>query len=151
MEITASVLGAQRSLGGMQARQLEALAETAAEVLFPAGHRIFADGDRADKFWLIQSGRVVLDVHVPGEGPVIIGRVGIGGLLGWSWLVPPHEWACGAVCATEVRALEFNALAVRMRCASDPALGEELTRRMLQVAAARLRDTKARLLSRPAA
>ena len=146
-EITAPVLGAQRSLRGMADGQLAELAETAAEVLFPAGHRIFADGDHADKFWLIQSGHVALDVNAPGEGPVIIGNVGIGGLLGWSWLFPPHQWAFGAVCVTEVRAFEFSAPAVRERCAADPALRDELTRRILQLMAGRLRDTKVRLLS----
>ena len=100
-EVTASGLVTQRFLRGMPARQLEALAETASEVMFPARHRIFADGDYADKFWLIQSGYVTLDVLVPGEGLAVIGRVGIGGLVGWSWLLPPYQWAFGAVCVTD--------------------------------------------------
>jgi CRP/FNR family transcriptional regulator, cyclic AMP receptor protein len=85
---------------------------------------------------------------VPGESPVIIGTVGIGGLLGWSWLLPPYQWAFGAVCVTEVRAIEFRAEAVRDRCAADPHLGHELTRRMFQVLAGRLEDTRARLIAR---
>jgi CRP-like cAMP-binding protein len=97
----------------MEPGQLEALAQTTSEVMFPARHRIFADGDYADKFWLVQSGHVVLDVLVPGEGPVVIGRVGIGGLVGWSWLFPPYQWAFGAVCVTEVKAYQFNAQLVR--------------------------------------
>src|SRR5580700_5406315 len=113
MEVTASGLVTQRFLRGMQAGQLDVLAETASEVTFPAGQRIFADGDYADKFWLIESGYVALDVLVPGEGEVVIGRVGIGGLVGWSWLLPPYRWAFGAVCATEVKAFQFNAHAVR--------------------------------------
>ena len=58
---------------------------------------------------------VSLDVRAPGEGPEIIGAVGLGGLLGWSWLVPPYQWAFGAVCVTEVKAIEFSAPAVRDR------------------------------------
>ena len=73
MEVTASGLVTQRFLRGMPARQLDALAETASEVMFPARHRIFAAGGYADKFWLIQSGRVALDVLVPGEGLAVIG------------------------------------------------------------------------------
>jgi hypothetical protein len=80
--------------------------------------------------------------------PVIIGTVGIGGPLGWSWLLPPYQWAFGAVCATEVRAIEFLAPAVRDRCAADPDLGHELTQRMFKVLAGRLRDTRARLIAR---
>jgi CRP/FNR family cyclic AMP-dependent transcriptional regulator len=87
-------------------------------------------------------------VRVPGDDPVAIGTVGIGGLLGWSWLVPPYRWAFGAVCVTEVKAIEFSASAVRDRCAADPALGHELTRRLFPVLAGRVHDTTARLITR---
>jgi CRP/FNR family transcriptional regulator, cyclic AMP receptor protein len=151
MQITAPVLARQRFLRGMPAGQLEALAATAAEVMFPAGHRIFADGGYADRFWLIQSGRVALDVQVPGERPTVIGTVGIGGLLGWSWLFPAYHWAFGAVCLAEVRAIEFNAKAVRERCSADPSLGYELTRRLFPVLAGRLQGARARLMTASAA
>jgi CRP/FNR family transcriptional regulator, cyclic AMP receptor protein len=151
MEITASTLDCQRFLHGLRADQLDALAATASEVMFPAGHRIFAEGGPAGSFWLVASGYVALDVPVPGESPVIIGTVGIGGPLGWSWLLPPYQWAFGAVCVTQVRAFEFRASAVRDHCAADPDLGHELTQRMFQVLAGRLQDTRARLIARSVA
>jgi CRP/FNR family transcriptional regulator, cyclic AMP receptor protein len=147
-QVSAPVLAGQRFLHGLRAEQLDALATTASEVMFPAGHRIFAAGGAVASFWLIECGYAALDVPVPGECPEVIGTVGIGGLLGWSWLLPPYQWAFGAVCVTEVRAFEFRAQAVRDRCAADPDLGHELTRRMFQVLAQRLQDTKARLIAR---
>ena len=147
LEVTASGLVAQRFLRGMPARHLDALVKEASEVVFPPGHRIFADGDYADKFWLVESGYVALDMLVPGEGPAVVGRVGIGGLVGWSWLLPPYQWAFGAVCVTEVKAFEFNAQAVRDLCAVDPALRDALTRRLLEVVAGRLQDTRTRLIT----
>lgn len=148
MKVTAAALASQRSLRGMHPDQLEALATTAAEVMFPARHRIFADGGNADRFWLVESGYVTLDVNVPGEGLTIIGRIGIGGLLGWSWLVPPYQWLFGAVCVTEVRAIEFSAPAVRELCAADPVLRDELIRRLFEVTAVRLRDTRTKLITK---
>jgi CRP-like cAMP-binding protein len=148
MQVTGKILEGQRFLRGLQAGQLDALAATASEVMFPAGFRICADGGYAGRFWLIESGHVDLDVHVPGEGPAVIATVGIGGLLGWSWLASSHKWAFGAVCATEVRACEFDAAAVRARCAADPALGNELTRRMFDVVAGRVQDATTLLISR---
>jgi CRP/FNR family cyclic AMP-dependent transcriptional regulator len=148
MEVTASVLAGQRVLHGVRADQLDALAAAASEVMFPARQRIFAEGGYVGSFWLIESGYVALDVQVPGECPVIIGTVGIGSLLGWSWLLPPYQWAFGAVCVTEVRAIEFSAPAVRDRCAADPELGYELTRRMFEVLAGRLQDTRDKLIAR---
>lgn len=151
MEVTASTLATQRFLDGMRPDQLAALAEVASDVLFPPRHRIFGDGDYADRFWLIQAGHVFLDVTVPGEGLAIIGTVGRGGLLGWSWLLPPYRWAFGAVCVTEVRAFEFSAAAVRNRCLADPALGDELTRRLFRVLAERVEETRDRLIAVAAA
>ena len=44
---------------------------------------------RASRFWLIQSGHVALDLHVPGQGRMKIDTIGMGEMLGWSWLFPP--------------------------------------------------------------
>jgi CRP/FNR family transcriptional regulator, cyclic AMP receptor protein len=148
MQVTGKILEGQRFLHGLRAEQLDALATTASEVMFPAGHRIFADGGYADRFWLIESGYVDLDVQVPGEGPAVMATVGIGGLLGWSWLASSHKWAFGAVCVTEVKAYEFDAAAVRDCCAADPALGNELTRRVFDVVAGRVLDARTLLISR---
>ena len=146
LEVTAVRLGSQHFLDGLPAGQLDALAEAASEVIFPAGHRLFADGDYAGHFWLIELGSVVLDVLVPGNGRTVVGRVGLGGLVGWSWLLPPYRWAFGAVSATEVTAFQFDAAAVRQRCAADPSLAAELARRLLPVVAGRLYGTRSRLL-----
>ena len=148
IEVTAAALAAHPFLRGMSANQLAALAETACDVTFPAKHRLFEDGGNANRFWLIQSGHVALDLHVPGEGPVVIESIGMGELLGWSWLVPPYRWAFGAVAATALEAFEFDAPAVRDRCANDSALGYELNQRITRVLAKRLQGTRIRLIAR---
>jgi CRP-like cAMP-binding protein len=147
--VTTSDLATHPFLRGMPPGHLDALAEAATDVMFPAGHRIFADGGHADRFWLIRAGHVALDLQVPGEGPTVIETVGIGGLLGWSWLFTPYQWAFGAVCASPVEAFEFDAAAVRSRCAADPALGYDLTTRLAQVLAKRLRSARIRMITAP--
>ncbi|MFY9671928.1 MAG: cyclic nucleotide-binding domain-containing protein [Trebonia sp.] len=152
-EVTAPALAGHPFLRGMPPGQLDALAAAASDVTFPAGHRVF-DGHRvfeeggfAGKFWLIQSGHVALDVHVPGSGRVIIDSIGIGDLLGCSWLFPPYRWAFGAACITAVRAFEFDAAAIRERCAGDPEFGAEFRERLLRVLARRLQGTMTRLIA----
>jgi CRP-like cAMP-binding protein len=151
MEITRPAIAEHPFLRGMPPGHLDALAEAGADVSFPAGHRMFEDGGFAGKFWLIQSGHVALDVRVPGEGQAIIGTVGMGELLGCSWFFPPYRWAFGAVCAGPLRAFEFDAAAIRTRCAADPHFGCELTRRLLRVFAKRLQSTRTRLIASSAA
>jgi len=147
IEVTVSVLAGHPFLRGMPPGQLDALAAAASDVTFPAGHRIFEEGGFAGKFWLIQSGHVVLDVNVPGIGRDIVDTIGIGDLLGCSWLFPPYRWAFGAMCVTPVRAFEFDAAAIRARCADDPEFGAEFRERLLRVLARRLQATRTRLIA----
>jgi CRP/FNR family transcriptional regulator, cyclic AMP receptor protein len=146
--VTAPALAGHPFLGGMAPGQLDALAAAASDVTFPAGHRIFETGGYAGKFWLIRSGRVSLDVQVPGNGRMIIDAVGIGELVGWSWLCPPYRWTCGAVCVTAVEAFELDAAAVRARPTADPLFGYELTGRIMRVLAVRLQRARAGLATR---
>jgi len=148
IEVSAATLAAHPFLRGMSRDQLSVLAEAACDVRFPAKHRLFDDGGNATRFWLIQCGHVSLDLNVPGEGSVVTETIGMGELLGWSWLFPPFKWAFGAVAATAVEAFEFDASAVRDRCVADPALGYELNQRITEVLAKRLRATRIRLITR---
>jgi CRP/FNR family transcriptional regulator, cyclic AMP receptor protein len=147
IEITAETLAAHPFLHGMTHDHLAVLAGAAADVTFPARHRLFEDGGNATRFWLIQSGYVALDLLVPGQGRMKIETIGMGELLGWSWLFPPYRWAFGAVAASPVEAFEFDGRAVRGRCADDPELGYELTRRLAHVVARRLQATRIRLIT----
>jgi CRP/FNR family transcriptional regulator, cyclic AMP receptor protein len=148
IEVTAAALAAQPFLRGMPPSQLGRLAEAASDVRFPGGYRIFDEGGYAARFWLIQCGHVSLDMQVPGEGPVIIDSIGIGELLGLSWLFPPYRWSFGAVCAVPVEAFEFDAAAVRDYCSTDPVFGYDFSRRLIPVLATRLQRTRAKLIAR---
>jgi CRP/FNR family cyclic AMP-dependent transcriptional regulator len=144
---TAATLATHPFLHGMSGDQLATLAQAACDVTLPDRHRLFEDGGNASRFWLVRSGCVALDLNVPGQGRTRIGTIGIGELLGWSWLFPPFTWAFGAVTAGPVEAFEFDGRAVRAYCAADPALGYELTRRLARVIAHRLQATRIRLIS----
>lgn len=146
-EVTTTVLAVHPFLRGMPPGQLETLGATVREVTFDPGQRIFEAGGYAGQFWLIQSGHIALDLRVPGGDTVIVETVGIGDLLGWSWLFPPFSWKFGAVALSPVRAFEFDAAAVRACCAADPVLGGEVTRRVACVMARRLTAARTRLLA----
>ncbi|MER6083930.1 cyclic nucleotide-binding domain-containing protein [Streptomyces sp. NPDC001833] len=124
----------------------ERLMRFAREVSFPQGTRLFEEGARADRFWIIRSGRVELDMHVPGRRAAVIENLGHDELIGWSWLFAPHVWHLGAEATTPVRAYEFDAVAVRSLCQDDPALGNAVSQWVGQVLAHRLRAARTRLL-----
>jgi CRP-like cAMP-binding protein len=147
IDTTAGALAAHPFLRGMSRDHLAVLARAASDVIFPATHRFFEDGGHATQFWLVQSGHIAVDVHVPGQGRVPLGTIGMGELMGWSWLFPPFTWAFGAVAASPVEAFQFDARAVRAYCAADPALGYEVTWRLAQVVTKRLQSITRRLIT----
>lgn len=147
IEVTADALATQSFLRGMSRDHLAELAKAASHVTFPARYRLFEDGGGANRFWLIRSGSVALDLQVPGQGRMKIDTIRMNELLGWSWLFPPYRWAFGAVSASPVEAFELDGPMVRACCESDPALGYELTRRLARVVTKRLQATRYRLIT----
>ncbi|MBO7936164.1 Crp/Fnr family transcriptional regulator [Streptomyces antibioticus] len=124
----------------------ERLLRIAREVSFPQGTRLFEEGERADRFWIIRTGRIELDMRVPGRRAAVIESLGHNELIGWSWFFTPHVWHLGAEATTPVRAYEFDAVAVRSLCDDDPALGDDVARWVGEVLAHRLRSARTRLL-----
>ncbi|MEE1839713.1 cyclic nucleotide-binding domain-containing protein [Streptomyces sp. NPDC007076] len=119
---------------------------TGREANFAQGVRLFEEGDHADRFWILRSGTVTLDIRVPGSPPVVIESLGPGELVGWAWLFEPYVWHLGAEAMTPVRTHEFDAETVRTIMDEDPALGSAVGHWVGQVLAHRLQATRIRLL-----
>lgn len=111
-----------------------------------SGQRLFREHGPADRFWLVHSGTVAIDLHVPGRGDVVLEELGPGTVVGWSWLLAPYLWRFGAVVADDIRAVEFDAAPIRALIAEDVELGRELDARFLSVLADRLRAARRRLV-----
>jgi CRP-like cAMP-binding protein len=124
----------------------ERLMSLARDVVFPAGTRIFEEGGRADRFWVIHTGSVVLDTPVPGQQPAPLAILRPGDLLGCSWLFPPYAWHLGAEAQSHVRAEEFDATVVRALSRADLEFGEALARRVAEIIANRMQGARLRLL-----
>lgn len=141
----------------LPAEHRQRLMRFAREVSFPQGTRLFEEGGRADRFWIIRTGSVDLDMRVPGRRAAVIETLRHNELIGWSWLFAPHTWHLGAEATSPVRAYEFDATAIRSMCKDDPALGASVALgapptplrqwgRVGGVLAHRLRSTRIRLL-----
>jgi CRP-like cAMP-binding protein len=143
---TYDLLVAHPFLAGLTDEQLDQLSRWGARSLFHPGARIFSEGGKADRFWLIRDGQVALDLPVPGHGDVPIEELGPGAVLGWSWLFPPYRWHLGATALSQTLTVAFDAAGVRRLCAEDPRIGSELYRRFIEVVVDRLQATRIRLV-----
>ena len=131
---------------GMKAEHLALMAGCAANARFEAGEFIGRQGEPADKFWIVRQGRVAVEIHAPGRGAVTIATVGENDVLGWSWLLPPHQLHFDARALTTTRALALDGRCLRTKFATDHELGYEVMRRFAPLIAQRLEATSIQLL-----
>jgi CRP-like cAMP-binding protein len=146
MSVVSSDLASHQFAAGFTQSQLDRLATIASSIDVPAGTRLFEEGGQAAALWLIRTGQVALDLHVPGRDRLIVETLGPGDELGLSWLLPPAQWQFGAVAQVGVSAFELSSAAVTGLCESDHELGYQLTRRLLATAIGRLQAARIRIL-----
>jgi len=131
---------------GLDDEVVALLAGCAVNVHLEPGSYVFRLGDPADRFYLLRHGRVALELHAPGTSRLVLDTVEDGDALGWSWLVPPHEWFLDARVVAPVSAIALDGRCLREKCDRDPALGYALLGRVAQVMYARLQSARLRLL-----
>jgi CRP-like cAMP-binding protein len=142
----ADLLADHPFFAGLPPADLALLAGCGENVHFGAGSTIFAEGDPADLFYVLRTGRVALDVNTPDRGPIMIATLTAGDVLGASWWVPPFRWQLDAVAVDEVGAVALDAACLRGKCDEDPRLGYDLVRRFAALLVQRLQATRLRLL-----
>jgi CRP/FNR family transcriptional regulator, cyclic AMP receptor protein len=141
-----SIIKEHPFLQGLSPHQQRLLADCAMHVRFKEGQLIFREGDPANRFYLIQKGKVALESMVKDCGTRVILELGPGEVLGWSWLFPPYYWHFDARVVEPTEALFFYGTPLRDECESDHELGYELMKRCAAVMMGRLQAVRRQLL-----
>ena len=147
IESMATRVGLHPFLAGMNPAHLALLTDCAIPVQFRKGQTILREGEMANRFYLVESGKIVLE---SGEGfgdPVVVETIGAGDLLGWSWMFPPYVWNFTARAIESTRAIFFYGTILREYCERDHSLGYELFKRMTPVMTKRLQAARHKMLS----
>ena len=139
-------IGEHAFFRGLAANHLATIVGCTSGVVFEQGDYLFREGEAAERFFVLEYGRVAVETFIPTRGPITIETVEAGDVLGWSWLFPPYKWHFDARAQTLVRALALDGLSLRAKCQEEPALGFELMRRFSQVVVQRLEATQLQLL-----
>lgn len=141
-------LAAHPFLKGMSPHHLELLALCATPTEFEAGQTIFVEGDPANGFYLIETGKVVLEGKTRDGDPVVIDTVSAGEPLGWSWLFAPYLWHFDARATEACSAICLSGILLRQHRDDDIALSNELLKRISEVVVRRLQATRGKLILR---
>ncbi len=142
----ANILTDQDFFHGLARPQVEFLAECATPRSAPAGELLFRHQQPADRFFLIRSGSVVLEVPAISGPTLEVQHLGPEQVLGWSWLIPPYRWNFDARTETETELFEFDGRAVFARCESDPEFGYAVLKRFSALMSERLDAARQRMI-----
>ena len=139
-------------LAGLDATRLEKISTICQGHNYAKDAIIFDEGQEATELYLLQSGRVALEMQVQPvpDGPVIptaLEVVSEGECFGWSALAEPHFYTLAARCMTNCTALAVSGGMLRDAMAADPLMGYQIMDKLTEIVSRRLADTRLRLTS----
>lgn len=123
--------------------RLEQIAELRS---FSPGSMIFVEGTPHGEFHLVASGRVRLEMRVPGRGRIPILTAGSGDVLAWSALVGDGVMTSSALALEPVQTVAFPGAALRKLCEQQHEIGFHVMQQLASALSRRLLATRLQLL-----
>ncbi len=146
MKTIEDLLKAHHFFKGLNPEYISLIAGCGKNAVFKKGEYIAREGKEANHFFIIQQGKVAIDILTVEEGPVIIQTVEAGDIFGWSWIIEPHFWRFDARVLETTHAIALDGKCLRGKCNEDPKLGYELLKRFSSVLAQRLEMARMQLM-----
>ena len=113
---------------------------------------MFSAGDKAEELFVLQEGRVAVQMTLPETGGLASRRITVdvvtkNEIAGWSAIVEPYKYTFTAVCMQKTIALSISGDKLRWLLRDNPKIGYEVMKGLARVIAAGLNDTRQILMS----
>jgi CRP/FNR family cyclic AMP-dependent transcriptional regulator len=111
------------------------------------GQILFLQGEHADKFYVVRSG--LISIQMPAiMGPTLeIQTVDEDQVLGWSWLISPYRWNFQTKAEEDSELLQFDGVAILARCEQEPKFGYELLKKFAGLMSVRLNAARQKMMN----
>ena len=133
-------------LEGLPPEYVDLLVECASAKSFGMDEFVIRAGQPATHCYLVESGQIAITIHDPSRGHVVLQTLSDGGVLGWSWLVPPYRWCFDAHTLQPVEAIMLDGARLRQAFDQDCRLAHEILERFLAIFGDRLHAARFQLL-----
>ena len=131
---------------GMKKEHLDLISQKVSQETFKTNEYVFEEKQKSSKLFLILKGRVSLEAVSPEGKPFSIQILRHGDIIGWSWLIPPHENKFSARAVENTELLIIDGDYIRKKSEKDHELGYEIYKRLAPVFVQRLEATRRQLL-----
>jgi CRP-like cAMP-binding protein len=123
---------------GLDPQHIALISGYARLVQFAPGQRVFQHDTDAEEFYIVQKGKVTVEIPALQGEPLVIQTLGDDSMLGWSWMIPPYMWSFDARAAISTSVVAVDGKRLREACDQDPVLGYALMKRFAILMAERL-------------
>jgi CRP-like cAMP-binding protein len=141
------IIAAHPFFRDVKPEHIDIIVSGAIEAKFKPDEILFREGEPANRFYLIESGRIALDAHELADGTALIQYLNAGDVLGWSWLFPPFAWHFTARAVQPTRTIVLSGAHLLACAERDHEFGHDLMKRVAQVVIKRLQATRKQLLA----
>jgi CRP/FNR family cyclic AMP-dependent transcriptional regulator len=126
---------------GFDVKEIEKLLRFVEERSYNKGDFIFKQNEEAHKLYIIEKGMVNILLQLRPTTQLTIATETSGGALGWSAIIPPHQYTADAKCLEPCQLLALDGAKVRELCYQEPDLGVKLMENLACLIAKRLQNT----------
>lgn len=146
------VLRKCKVFSGLSDAELEKIVPWVKQKEYEAGSTIFQEGDKAEELFVLEEGRIAIQMSLPLEqgkfsNKVTVDVLSSGEIFGWSAKVEAHSYCLAATCLQNVKALSINGNKLNNIMRDHPGIGIEVLGKIVQIMASRLEETRALLIS----
>ena len=150
--VTIQILSKFPIFQGLTDDELERIAALCREEVYEAGTVVHEEGSAAKHFYIVQDGKVALELGLElqpyaSTRRTIIEVVTKGQAFGWSSLVEPHIRTLSSKCTERTRVIVLKGSELLDLFDSEPHIGYKVTASVANIVGSRLRDTRQKLMS----
>jgi len=137
---------------GLNDSELEKIVGMTQEKEFEAGASIFSAGDSANDLYVIEEGRVAIQMALPktlgyAARRITVDVVSKNEIVGWSAIVEPYRYTFNAMCMQHTIALSINAAKLKALLRDNSVLDTQVMKGLIKILAAGLNDARQILIS----
>ncbi|MEM2282077.1 MAG: cyclic nucleotide-binding domain-containing protein [Candidatus Hadarchaeales archaeon] len=127
-------------------QELQDIAAIAQEEEYEAGHVLFKPGDRAEKIYLIEKGRVSIEIEITPTERIGVYVLGEGNFFGYPALLPSKTYTTVGTCLERTKLITIEASRLLSLLEKDPKRGFKVMQKVAELIAKKLADTRRQLV-----
>lgn len=125
-------------LGHLTDEMLNKLVPITEMLLFAENEMIFRQGEKADRFYFLKKGIVLLEHRITDSMTISLSSIEPGYSFGWSAMLEDSQYTSDAMCAEPCHIYSFRASKIKKIMEEDHSLGFIISQRLLNVIRKRL-------------